>query len=160
MNFDGNKHFVNLSIMVFYLQHTLETDSKERSFWKQRSGETFQICWSSDTVSFPIKNHCINFEHIYKRGYKKRWFIKRFYVKLFFTCSSWYEIKVVFMEVSNNPYFNDDFFWREVIFLSLPTQYLFHTRFTIPYQIVNIMEMIEIIGWFKKQVTYWNVWNK
>lgn len=70
MNFDVNKHTINPSIMFnsiygfFYLKHTLNIDSKERSFWKQSSGETFQICWSSDTVSFPIKNHCINFVHV------------------------------------------------------------------------------------------------
>lgn len=50
---------------VFCFKHTSTTNSKERLFWKQRSGETFQLCSSSDTVSFPIKNHCINFVHVY-----------------------------------------------------------------------------------------------
>lgn len=51
-------------------KHTFNTDFKGRSFWKQISGDISQICWSSDIVSFPIKNHFIKFLH--QRRYKQK----------------------------------------------------------------------------------------
>lgn len=82
---------INLPIIFFsikmyiHLTQTLITVFKERSFWKQRSGETSQICWSSVIVSLPNKNRCINFVQVYQRRYGNKmikligYFIQRFY---------------------------------------------------------------------------------
>lgn len=103
----------NLYIMAFILiylnlKHTFNTEFKGRSFWKQRTGETSHTCWSSDNVSCPVKNHRINFLH--QRRYINIKMSMCIYEKR--TCSSWYEMKVVFMKNSNNPYFDDDVFWH------------------------------------------------
>lgn len=156
-----------LSIKIYFdLKQTLNTVSKERSFWKQRRGETSQIGWSSVIVSFPNKNRCINFLQIYQIRYQikkdkiNRVFQAAFLQKLYCTCSSWYKIKIFLMKISSNPYFDDDVFWHEVVFLFLVKRHLFNTKFAISYQIVNIMEMFKILSWLIEEVTNWRVWNK
>lgn len=124
---------------------------------KWRNIPNFFIFWCR---FFPYKNYCINYVSETLWNYKKGKLIGSFLRKLLCTCSSRYEIKVVFMKMSSNPYFDNDVFWHKVVFLFLAQQYIFQTRFAIPNQIVNIMEMIKILGWFIKEVTYWCVWNK
>lgn len=89
-----------------------------------------------------------------------RVFHTAFLQKLYCTCSSWYKIKIFFMKISSNPYFDDDVLWHEVFFLFLVKRHLFNTRFAISYQIVNIMEMFKILSWLIEEVTNWRVWNK